>query len=29
MAQALTVLAQVLENLQPAPAQALREQNIT
>ncbi len=28
IAQALTALAQVLENLQPAPAQALKEQNI-
>ena len=28
MAQALTALATALENLQPAPAQALREQNI-
>ncbi len=28
MAQALTVLAQALENLQLAPAQAFREQNI-
>jgi len=28
MAQALTALAQVLGNMQPAPAQASREQNI-
>jgi len=28
MAQALTALAQALGNLQPTPAQALREQNI-
>ena len=28
MAQALTALAQALGNMQPAPAQALREQNI-
>ncbi len=28
MAQALTALVQALENLQPASAQALREQNI-
>ena len=28
MAQALTALVQALGNMQPAPAQALREQNI-